>query len=101
MFMDYRERAKRVTEQVLNGTTDWRDIDLLLDIAKQYRVNKPDARFALLRVWSHSHFWPLMVGYDKKQEVSFEDPQSRIWRWKFYSEEVGGDLTAAYWLRAL
>lgn len=67
MFMDYRERAKRVTEQVLNGTTDWRDIHLL-DIAKQYRVNKPDARFALLRVWSHSHFGPLMVGYGKKQE---------------------------------
>lgn len=74
IFIDYRETARPVTEQGLAGTTDWLRFDLP-DNAKKYRVNKPDARFALLRVWSQSNSWPLTVGYDKEREVSLEDPQ--------------------------
>lgn len=93
MYLDYRETPNPITKQMLGSITDWRYVDLI-QIARQYRTYKPDARFALLRVWSHSHFWPLMVGYDKRDLVSFEDPIGRVWRWKFYPKENGGKLGA-------
>lgn len=52
------------------------EIDLLTH-AKAYSVFHQNGRFALLRVWSHPHFWPLMPGPENRFETSFEDSVRR------------------------
>ncbi|KAL8954153.1 MAG: hypothetical protein Q9222_000037 [Ikaeria aurantiellina] len=55
----------------------------LLHTAQSYAATRPHARFALLRLWSAPHFYPLMLGIDRRPMVSFFDAVGRVWEWKF------------------
>lgn len=46
-----------------------------------------EPRFALLRLWSAPHFYPLMIGYDRRQLMSFIDTQRRAWEFKFLPKD--------------
>lgn len=51
--------------------------------AQSYAKDHPNARFALLRLWSAPHFYPLMLGLDRRSMISFSDIVGRAWEWKF------------------
>ena len=55
---------------------------LLLN-ARTYANLHPTARFSLLRVWSAPHFYPLMLGWNKRETTAFTDIIGRAWEWKF------------------
>jgi hypothetical protein len=44
-------------------------------------------RFALLRLWSAPHFYPLMIGYQNQRNSAFVDGVGRAWQWKFIAKD--------------
>ncbi|KAL9095335.1 MAG: hypothetical protein Q9165_002206 [Trypethelium subeluteriae] len=48
-----------------------------------------EARFALLRIWSAPHFWPLMLGFDARPAMAFADAEGRSWEYRFLPKDVG------------
>lgn len=95
MYFDYCFN-EMPSESTFSHINDWRKI-VLLQTAKTYTAQHPQARFALLRTWSHSHFWPTMVGIDKRSGTSFFDPRGRSWQWKFYPKEWQGKFLSHLW----
>lgn len=55
-----------------------------------------NARFALLRLWSAPHFYPLMVGLPNRQGTSFLDSAGRSWEWKFVPKDMEGSEFSAH-----
>jgi hypothetical protein len=41
--------------------------------AKTFYAKNPNARFAVLSLWSAPHFYPLMIGWDNRDPTSFRD----------------------------
>lgn len=71
--------------------TQWPD---LLSEARSFSaVHGPKARFALIRLWSAPHFYPLMMMIERRQPMSFIDPAGRAWEWKFTPK----DMPASEW----
>jgi hypothetical protein len=71
--------------------TEWPD---LLSQARSFSaVHGPKARFALIRLWSAPHFYPLMMMVERRQPMSFIDPVGRAWEWKFTPK----DMPASAW----
>lgn len=71
---------------------DWPD---LLSIAREFTTSgwhsarKPaNPRFALLRLWSAPHYYPLMMMLPMRQNVAFIDPVGRAWEWKFIPKDM-------------
>jgi hypothetical protein len=62
----------------------------LLKYALAFSQKKPGARFALLRVWSHTHFWPLTMSIERRAQVAFEDMVGRGWEWRFIPKDMPG-----------
>ncbi|KAK7745831.1 hypothetical protein SLS53_002548 [Cytospora paraplurivora] len=55
--------------------------------AREFAEKKPQARFALLRLWSAPHFYPLMIGWWNRPNFTFMDPVGRAWEWKFIPKD--------------
>lgn len=91
LFIDYR--SMREDWPAIRGDfkaiTDPYKVDLLRS-ARAFSEGRPHARFALLRVWSHSHFYPLMLGWESRDNSSFQDEVSRTWSWKFVPRDLPG-----------
>lgn len=69
---------------------DWPD---LLPIAREFASTRPkgsptEARFALLRLWSAPHYYPLMMMVPMRQNVAFIDSVGRAWEWKFIPKDM-------------
>ncbi|KAL6720831.1 hypothetical protein ACLMJK_002756 [Lecanora helva] len=56
--------------------------------ARKFAKEHPNARFAALRLWSAAHFWPLMVGHDRRQFQAFTDALDRAWEWNFVPKDM-------------
>ena len=69
----------------------------LLSTARSYANGHPTARFALLRLWSAPHFYPLMIGYDRRDMTSFWDLLGRAWEWKFIPKVTLFLFSACQW----
>jgi hypothetical protein len=66
--------------------TDWPD---LLPLARSFAARHPTSpRFALIRLWSAPHFYPLMMMIPTRQPMSFLDPAGRAWEWKFLPKDM-------------
>lgn len=63
---------------------DWPD---LRASARGFARGKARARFALLRLWSAPHFYPLMIGLWNRRNFAFMDPVGRAWEWKFIPKD--------------
>ncbi|ROW02401.1 hypothetical protein VMCG_06073 [Cytospora schulzeri] len=64
---------------------DWPD---LRSRAREFAQGRPRApRFALLRLWSAPHFYPLMIGWWNRPNFTFMDPVGRAWEWKFIPKD--------------
>ena len=55
---------------------------------RHFASKHPKARFAVLRLWSAPHFYPLMLGHDKRDNHSFVDSVGRSWEWKFIPKDM-------------
>ncbi|KAF2808929.1 uncharacterized protein BDZ99DRAFT_444814 [Mytilinidion resinicola] len=62
--------------------------ETLLDRASKFAASNPGARFSLLRLWSAPHFYPLMIGYDRRASTTFLDSVGRSWEWKFIPKDM-------------
>ena len=59
----------------------------LLTTARSFTSKNTTARFAFLRLWSTPHFYPLIIGIDKRDGMEFRDGQGRAWVWKFIPKD--------------
>ena len=62
----------------------------VLPRAKSFAAKHADARFALLRLWSAPHYYPLMVGPMNRGMTSFLDSLNRSWEFKFVPKDMPG-----------
>ncbi|SPJ83940.1 uncharacterized protein FTOL_10456 [Fusarium torulosum] len=62
----------------------------VLPCAQDFAKKHDNARFALLRLWSAPHYYPLMVGPFNRPNTSFLDSLCRSWEWKFVPKDMPG-----------
>ncbi|KAF1961597.1 hypothetical protein CC80DRAFT_462884 [Byssothecium circinans] len=60
----------------------------LLATVRKFQTSHPAARFSVLRMWSAPHFYPLMLGIERRPMVSFMDDRRRVWEWKFIPKDM-------------
>lgn len=71
-------------------------LEYLLSSARRFAKGNPNARFALLRLWSAPHFYPLMVGLENRDLSSFTDALGRAWEWNFLPKDMPGSETSMH-----
>ncbi|KAL7931850.1 hypothetical protein V8C35DRAFT_308732 [Trichoderma chlorosporum] len=90
LFINYDDpynRAPVTFPSHFTGPDKW---PKLLPFAEAFAEKHGNARFALLRIWSAAHFYPLMIGLDQRQGISFLDSVCRPWEWKFLPKDMQG-----------
>lgn len=88
MYIDYRigiPLAKIVSH--LKDPTPL-DRDFIMKTVKRFKEEHTSAKFSVLRLWSSPHFYPLMLGIDKRSMCSFLDDRGRCWEWKFIPKDM-------------
>ncbi|KAJ4245491.1 hypothetical protein NW762_014000 [Fusarium torreyae] len=68
----------------------------IIPTAEKFAAKHRNARFALLRLWSAPHYYPLMVGPFNRQNTSFLDSLGRSWEWKFVPKDMPGSDYSAH-----
>ncbi|KAL3426787.1 hypothetical protein PVAG01_00296 [Phlyctema vagabunda] len=85
-LIDWRDRISEVTMPAMKqgpySTPDFRTT------ARKFASLVPGARFAVLRLWSAPHFYPLMIGYDNHDMTSFQDLTGRNFIWMFLPRDM-------------
>ena len=61
-----------------------------LNTARDFANKHQGARFALLRLWSAPHFYPLMVGLENRVNTEFTDGLGRAWEFCFVPKDMPG-----------
>jgi len=69
----------------------------LMQTARVFSEKHRDARFALLRLWSAAHFWPLMIGMDRRDLHSFADARGRTWEFNFCPKDFPFTERSMHW----
>ncbi|KAH6603838.1 mfs allantoate [Trichoderma cornu-damae] len=90
LFICYEDRYNNFPVEFppfFSGPDQW---PRLLPLAQTFASRHHGARFALLRLWSAPHFYPLMVGLQNRQGNSFLDSVGRPWEWKFVPKDMPG-----------
>ncbi|KAL6882312.1 hypothetical protein HDV57DRAFT_509473 [Trichoderma longibrachiatum] len=90
LFICYEDPYKRFAPQFppnFAGPNKWPKV---LPHAEAFASKHQNARFALLRLWSAPHFYPLMVGLQNRQGNSFLDSVGRPFEWKFVNKDMPG-----------
>ncbi|RYP05154.1 hypothetical protein DL764_004008 [Monosporascus ibericus] len=64
---------------------EWPD---LLPAARRFAFKHVGARFAVLRLWTAPHFYPLMIRWNNRRLASFLDPVGRVWEWKYIPKDA-------------
>ena len=70
-YIDYRDSQKYWTIMPFS-VRDPTKIDLI-STAKRFASRHPSAPFTLIRVWTHSHFYPCTLGWEKRDMLTFAD----------------------------
>ncbi|PGH06359.1 hypothetical protein GX51_02369 [Blastomyces parvus] len=88
LFIDFRNMLHEI--HMPSGREDPAKISIsfLRNKIKSHAALRPNARFSFLRVWSGSHFYPLMIGYDNRLWTSFIDEIGRAWSWRFIPKDM-------------
>ncbi|KAK3716958.1 hypothetical protein LTR37_006013 [Vermiconidia calcicola] len=91
VYSDYRSYRDGWPNQMrYSKLTDPNSINILRFARQWHQQDRPESRYALLRIWSHSHFYPLMLGWDNRAMSSFSDTAGRSWEWRFVSKDMPG-----------
>lgn len=65
-------------------------VDLLSRATSFAKQNGPDSRFALLRVWSAPHYYPIVESRSGLiSKPTFVDGTGRMWEWEFCAKDSG------------
>jgi hypothetical protein len=64
------------------------DRNHIIKSVQRFRSEHANAKFSVLRLWSAPHFYPLMLGIDKRPMCSFLDDRGRCWEWKFIPKDM-------------
>ena len=64
--------------------------DHFLITARKFSKQHEHARFAVLRLWSSPHFYPLMVGLENRVITEFTDGLGRVWEFCFVPKDMPG-----------
>ncbi|KAI1444975.1 hypothetical protein F5Y02DRAFT_408701 [Annulohypoxylon stygium] len=90
LFMDYADRDEAIQyPKHIPGFVSPSDWPLLLPPARAFASEHgPNAKFAILRVWSAPHFYPAMLGDWNRQATAFMDGYARSWIWKFIPKDM-------------
>ena len=86
LYVDLRCMMEDMTPKP--GMTDPPSTEDILTKARQFASKHQTARFALLRIWSSPHFYPLLIGLGKGERISFVDGQGRVFEWKFVPKDM-------------
>ncbi|OCK76507.1 hypothetical protein K432DRAFT_335574 [Lepidopterella palustris CBS 459.81] len=89
LFIDYRMELDGITmpPELQDPRTITRQT--LLSRARAFaQKHGPAVRFAVLKIWSAPHFYPLMLGIDRRPTVTFLDSVARAWEWKFIPKDM-------------
>ena len=65
-------------------------LDYFLITARKFAKQHENARFAVLRLWSAPHFYPLMVGLGNRVNTQFADGLGRAWEFCFVPKDMPG-----------
>ena len=65
-------------------------LEYLLTTARGFAKRHEKARFAVLRLWSAPHFYPLMVGLENRVNTQFTDGLGRAWEFCFMPKDMPG-----------
>ncbi|KAL7918391.1 hypothetical protein ACQKWADRAFT_330782 [Trichoderma austrokoningii] len=90
LFICFEDRYNNFTQTFppfSAGPDQW---TVLLPRAQAFAGKHQGARFALLRLWSAPHFYPLMIGFHNRQGSTFLDSVGRPWEWKFMPKDMPG-----------
>ncbi|KAK8224470.1 hypothetical protein HDK77DRAFT_385847 [Phyllosticta capitalensis] len=86
LFIDYR---RLMEDDFRVSLADPDQIDPLLTTARTFAsTHGKDSCFSVLKIWSASHFYPLMVGLETRAGLSFFDTACRCWEWKFVPKDM-------------
>ncbi|XPS80532.1 hypothetical protein M3J09_012484 [Ascochyta lentis] len=88
LYIDYRvgiPLAKIVSH--LQDPTPM-DRNFIMQVVQRFKGDHASARFSVLRLWSSPHFYPLMLGMDRRPMCSFLDDRGRCWEWKFIPKDM-------------
>ena len=86
LYIDYRQHIKDI--RMPRNMEECPTKESLLNSARKYARDQLSARFALLRLWSAPHFYPLILGLENRVINSFADPVGRAWEWKFVPKDM-------------
>jgi hypothetical protein len=88
LYIDYRVGIP--LSNVVSHLTDPTQFDraFILKKSRKFLQQHPGAKFALLRTWSAPHFYPLMLGVDKRDMCSFLDDRGRAWYFRFIPKDM-------------
>jgi len=64
------------------------DRDFVIKRVKSFTQSNSAAKFAVLRLWSAPHFYPIILGLDKRQMCTFLDDRGRCWEFKFVPKDM-------------
>ncbi|KAK2771436.1 hypothetical protein FQN52_000501 [Onygenales sp. PD_12] len=90
LFFDFRATISETDVRLPPGrqNPDKITVTSLRKNIQSRTASRPKARFSLLRVWSASHFYPLMIGHNNRQWTAFADTIARTWEWKFVPKDM-------------
>jgi hypothetical protein len=86
LFIDYRLNIPDIS--MPPGLVNPHSITPFKVTAKAFSLTHPNARFAVLTLWSAPHFYPLMVGWDNRRPTSFRDLIGRHFNWQFVPKDM-------------
>lgn len=88
LYIDYRHGIPlaRIVSHLHDPTP--MDRSFIVSAVNKFKTEWPGARFSVLRLWSAPHFYPLMLGMDKRPMCSFLDDRGRCWEWKFIPKDM-------------
>lgn len=104
LFLCYDDRLDLFTLKYPPSFTAPDGWPRLLPLARKFassRTGTTPARFALLRLWSAPHFYPLVVGADDREVTSFVDSVGRSWIWKFLPKDFPGSELSVHQTTAM
>jgi hypothetical protein len=96
LFINYEDRYKNFPMEFPPSFVHPDKWPEMLPHARHFASAHENARFALLRLWSAPHFYPLMVGLHNRQGASFLDSVGRSWEWKFVPKDMRGSEFSAH-----
>jgi hypothetical protein len=88
LYLDYRVGipAAHITSHLKDPTP--LDREFIIKKIKSFKEYNESAKFAVLRLWSAPHFYPLMLGMEKRPMCAFLDDRGRCWEFKFIPKDM-------------